>query len=239
MARTSYQRQGFLSRDHLWAKLAHKPLRARDSFSIKGKAYYSLFWRPIKVFFGFFLRPKIEIYEDLKKLKGPLIVASNHASWIDPFLIGTAFPRNAKIFPIRYACWHKYFYFPLFTPFVWLFGAFPIKKGIELKTTLSAPIKILKNKGVVGIFPEGKRRKGGRFRKGRRGAAYLSFKTKALILPVKIEGNTHITAAGFFLRRHQVKIKIGKVFSLSFGKVKKVEDFNKPSDYIMAKIREL
>lgn len=189
--------------------------------------------------FEFFLRPEVVIKENLKKLKGPLIVVSIHASWIDPFLIGAVFPRGAKIFPIRYACWWKYYYFPLFFPFVLLFGAFPIRKGFALGEALKAPLKILKKGGVVGFFPEGKRRRGGRPRKGRRGAAYLALKARAPILPIKIEGNMDMGIIKFCLREHRIRIKIGRSFRLPFQKIDKPEDLNQPSDLIMQKVREL
>lgn len=205
------------------------------------RLFYDIFWWPekMRLIFNFFLHFKIESQENLKKLKGPLIIVSNHASWIDPFLIGAVFPRDAGVFPIRYACWYRYFYFPLFTPVVWMFGAFPIRKGLGLERVLGVPIKILEKGGVVGLFPEGKMRRGGRLRKGRRGVAYLSYKTKTPILPIKIEGNLGMNIIGFFLRRYRVKVKIGKVFSLPPKKIEKTEDLNQPSDFIMERVRAL
>lgn len=203
------------------------------------KFFYNFTWLIAKPIFTFFFHFETEAQEDLKKLKGPLIVAANHAAWVDPALIGIAFSFLSKVFPIRYACWYKYFYTPRFLIFVWIFGSFPVKKGLELKETLKIPIKILKKGGVVGIFPEGKRRRAGRFRKGRKGAAYLALKTRAKILPVKIEGNTNMTAGKFLFRRYKIRVKIGKAFLLPPQKINKPEDLNKPSDLIMEKIRGL
>lgn len=203
------------------------------------KFFYNFFWWPVSLIFNFFLQLEVESQVDLKKLKGPLIIVSTHASWIDPFLIGIAFPCWAKVSPIRYACWYKYYYFPLFFPFVLISGAFHIKKRLGLDKVLAAPIKILKKRGVVGFFPEGKRRRGGRPRKGRRGAAYLSLKTKTPILPIKIEGNMDMSIIKFFLRNYQIKIKIGRAFSLPPKKIDTPQDLNQPSDFIMEKVREL
>jgi 1-acyl-sn-glycerol-3-phosphate acyltransferase len=195
----------------------------------------------MKLIFNFFMRVQIESKEDLKKLKRPLIIAANHASWTDVFLIATAFPFSAKIFPIRYACLNKIFYFPLTLPLVWLLGSFPIKRGIGLEKSLKHPIKILENKGVVGIFPEGRRQRiiDTEPSRPKRGVAYLALKTKTKILPIKIEGQAGMRFSKFFLRKYKIKIKIGQVFSLPDQKIVDPEDYNKPAAYVMEKIRNL
>ena len=60
------------------------------------KIFYNLFWLPLRIIFDFFFHFKAESKEDLRKLKGPLIIVSNHISWVDPFLIGIAFPFLSK-----------------------------------------------------------------------------------------------------------------------------------------------
>lgn len=200
--------------------------------------FYNFFWLPARLIFTFFLSLKIETKEDLRKLEGPLIVASNHICWADPFLIGASFPFLAKVFPIRYACWWKYFYFPFIFPFAWAFGSFPVRKGIGLERTLKTAVKILEKKGVVGIFPEGRRQRKGAS-KPKRGPAFLAIKTGAKILPVKIEGNTSMSFFGCLLGRYQVKIKFGKTFHLPPQKINSIENYNKPANFIMEKIREL
>ena len=99
----------------------------------------------MKLILTFFMRVQVESKEDLKKIKGPLIIAANHASWTDVFLIATAFPFNTKIFPVRYACLSKIFYFPLTLPLVWLLGSFPVEKGVGLEKSLKHPINILRH----------------------------------------------------------------------------------------------
>ena len=58
----------------------------------------------IKPLFVFFLRLEIDNQENIEKLKGPLIIVSNHLCWFDAFLVGIAMPRKAKVFPIQCAC---------------------------------------------------------------------------------------------------------------------------------------
>ena len=184
------------------------------------RIFFSLFYFPLKIIFKLFFSFKVQSKEDLKELQGPLIIVSSHASWVDPFLIGAAFPFLAKASPIHYATWWKYYYFPIFTPLVWLFGGFPIRKGIGLEKALLAASEILKQGGVVGIFPTGKRtRKWNEFYQPRakRGAAYLAIKNNIPVLPVKIEGNIGMSFKGFLRRKYKIKVKTGKrVFKRRF-----------------------
>lgn len=194
----------------------------------------------MKLILGFFFGLEIESEEDLANLKGPLIIVSNHGSWIDPFLIGVVFPFNAKVFPIHYAALYKLFYIPVLTPFLWGFGCFSIKRGIGLEFCLKSAVKILKNKGIIGMFPEGRRqRKGQGLSRPKRGAAFLSLTTGTKLLPVKIEGNISMVFSKFLLGKYKVKIKIGKTFSLAPQETNPPELLNQPADYIMEKIRQL
>jgi 1-acyl-sn-glycerol-3-phosphate acyltransferase len=203
-----------------------------------------ILWRVFAPFLKFLFRLELKTENKekdfLTNLKGPLIIAANHYSWLDPFLIGISFPPHAKVFPIQYGCLYKYYYFPLFFPFLYLLGAFPIrsKKG-GLENSLKKALMILENKGVVGIFPEGARRRKGRPKKGRRGAAFLAVKTGTPILPVKIEGALNMSPWEVLLRKRKILIKIGKPFFLPQKEIKKPEDLNEDADYIMKTIRNL
>jgi len=202
------------------------------------KLMFNLFWWPVRALLSFFLSLEVESKENLEKLKGPLIVASDHHSFLDAFLIGASFPRNAKIFPIRYGTWHKYYYFPLLFPIIRAFGAFPIFKG-NMEKALQPGVEVLKSGGTVGIFPEGKRRYLGRPPKARRGVAYLALKTNSPILPIHIEVKFGITILQFFLRRHKARVIIGEKFYLPKRKIIRREDLNEPADFVMEKIRSL
>lgn len=206
------------------------------------RLFYSLFYFPLKAIFKIFFRLEVQSQEDLKNLQGSLVIASSHASWIDPFLIGIAFPFLTKSAPIHYATWWKYYYFPLFTPLVWFFGGFPIRKGVGLDRALISGSRLLNQGGVVGIFPTGKRtRKWDESYQPRakRGAAYLAIKNKALVLPIKIEGNIGMNFRSFLKRKYRIKIKIGKAFFLPNQDLSNPENLNYPADLIMEKIINL
>jgi len=202
-----------------------------------GKISYNLLWPFSKTLFKIFLRFEVRNPQKLKNLKGPLIIAANHTSFVDPFLIGAAFPFNSRVYPIWFATAPKYYYFPLFLPFVWCLASFPIFKKIGLENSLRVPVKILEEKGVVGIFPEGKVWHRGRPRKGRRGTAYLALKTKTPILPIKVEGALNLNLKNFILRKKHVRIIVGDIINPSSRRFPK--DINKATDFITEKIRGL
>jgi len=185
---------------------------------------------------------EVQGQKDLKRLKGPLVIACSHASWIDPFLVGVALPFRSKVFPIRYATLWKYYYFPIFLPLIWILGGFPVRKGVGLNKSLIVPLKILKKGGTVGIFPTGKRTR--KWNKDfaprpKRGAAFLAIKSNVPVLPVKIEGNIGMNFKGFLMRKYRIKVKIGKMFSFPALKLQEPGELNGPANYIMDKITRL
>ena len=139
--------------------------------------------------------------------KGPLLVAANHFHFLDPLAM------------IHTAPWPIEFIGGAQTPNApstvgWLskaFGVIPTYRGTGSRETLQNAEEILKQKGVLAIFPEG-----GSWaqvlRPARPGTAFLAWRTKAQILPVGLDG-----FLGFFQRiklgqRVQVKVKFGQPF---------------------------
>lgn len=196
-------------------------------------------WIIGKTLFTFFFDFRVIGAENLKNLRGPLIVAFNHNSWLDPFLVMASVPPNSKITPIHFATWYKHYW--KFFPFTFISGAFPVKKKLGLKKSLKKGLELLKKKGVVGIAPEERRRYLGRPRKGRRGAAFLALKTNTPILPIYIEGSLGLKKPNFLflLKKRKVRIVIGKNFYLQEWKIKKTLDLNAPANFIVDKIYQL
>lgn len=206
------------------------------------KITYSITWIPWYLLFKIFLRYEI-VYKDrrVRKLRGPLIIAANHSSWLDPFLVSGIFPIFSPIFPIRFATHYRFFYYIYTALFVRLYGCFRIRKGIGLGKVLAKAVSFLEKNQVVGIFPEGRQRHFGRPRKGRRGATYLAIKTSSRILPCYIDGTLGLKLKSFLFRKRKIIVYVGYPFLLSeeFNNVNNIDQLNKATDVVIARIREL
>ncbi|MBM3153227.1 MAG: 1-acyl-sn-glycerol-3-phosphate acyltransferase [Chloroflexi bacterium] len=157
---------------------------------------------------AFALLTRIEI-NGLENLptKGPLLVVGNHFSFIDP----VAFVRMAP-WPIEFVGGAFTPHAPLWTriiPFLW--GYHKLYRGTGSRDALRAAEQVLKNGGILGIFPEA-----GNWatvlRPARPGTAYLATRTGAPILPVGLDGFSEVFPSLFKGRRARVTVNVGKPF---------------------------
>jgi len=144
--------------------------------------------------------------ENLPK-EGPLLVVGNHFSFIDP----VAFVRMAP-WEIDFLGGAVTPHAPVWTkiiPFLW--GYHKLYRGTGAKDALRSGENILKDGGILAIFPEG-----GNWatvlRPARPGTAFLTTRTSAPILPVGLHGFTEVFPSLFKGKRAKVTIKIGKPF---------------------------
>lgn len=123
----------------------------------------------------------------------PLIVASNHASNIDPPLIGGVFPTR-----LRYLAKESLFYNLFLGFFIKTLGAVPVSRedsqraGAVMKLLLG----LLQQGESILIFPEGSRSKDGKLKPLEAGVAFLSVKSGAPVLPVYIDGSSAVCPPG-------------------------------------------
>jgi 1-acyl-sn-glycerol-3-phosphate acyltransferase len=203
------------------------------------KFFFNFGWLPAQIIFKILFHYQAENKEKLKNLKPPLIIVSNHLSYFDPFLLGAAFKFNSEVYPIRYAVAPRYYYFPLFYPFIWGFGGFPVFRKIGLENSLKAPLELLKKGKVVGIFPEGKISREGKPSKPKRGAAYLAIKTGVPILPMRIMlSGEKLTFKNVLLRKVKITVLAGEAFRLP-QEIADLDKIDQATEFIMGKILSL
>ena len=158
----------------------------------------------------FFLIKEVKGGHNLPK-NGGYIVASNHSSHIDPLTIGSVIFRRKGII-INYIG-KKESLNNVFGRFIYnIYDVIPINRNSKSKMPLNKSLTILKNGGIVGIFPEGTRTHDGRINKGKTGIARLAVLSNAPVLPVAIK-NTYI-----LWPRHRRLPKIRRIIRINIGK---------------------
>jgi 1-acyl-sn-glycerol-3-phosphate acyltransferase len=115
--------------------------------------------------------------------QGPVLIASNHVSLLDPPLVGTASSR-----PVNFMAKEELFTFPL-GPIYKSLGAFPVKRGASDRQAIKTALGLLKNKQVLGIFPEGTRSRNGKLGPAEPGALTFAYKTGAAVVPTAVIGS--------------------------------------------------
>lgn len=164
-------------------------------------------------------RPAIEGAHNVPA-SGPVILASNHLSFIDSLVIPLVAPRR-----VAYLAKSEYFVGtgPLGRPRAALFralGAIPIDRGAarSAQESLDSALAVLQDGQVFGIYPEGTRSRDGRLYRGRTGVAWLAFHSGAPVVPVGLIGTEAIMPVGSrFPRVRRVTVRFGTPLALDTG----------------------
>jgi glycerol-3-phosphate dehydrogenase (NAD(P)+) len=142
---------------------------------------------------------------------GPVIFASNHRSFLDPFVIGTI-ARG----PIYYVAKKELFANRLVAWFLASLGAFPVDRGASDGEMMETAKAILARGDALVMFPEGTRVRPGALGRPKRGVGRLALETGAPVVPVAVIG-TEAVRRGWRIRPHKVRARIGR--PLTFPRV--------------------
>ena len=135
--------------------------------------------------------------------EGPVIIASNHRSFLDPFVIATMAKRpmyyvaKVELFSRRVPSW-----------ILSSLGAFPVVRGTGDADMMETAKAILERGDIVLIFPEGTRIRPGSLANPRRGVGRLALETGAPVVPCAIIG-TEAVRRGWRIRPHKVRMRAG------------------------------
>lgn len=163
------------------------------------------------MFFSIFYRVQIIGKENVPK-EGAALLCSNHVSELDMFFIGYKLKRL-----IRYMAKEELFKNPILRIIMKSLGAFPVKRGKGDIGAIKTSLKLLSEGHIVGIYPEGTRRKiaekTNKEVKIKAGVAFLAQKSQVPILPVLVHGNHKLFG--------KIKVIFGEPYSLDLDKNKK------------------
>ncbi|ACX52265.1 1-acyl-sn-glycerol-3-phosphate acyltransferase [Ammonifex degensii KC4] len=163
--------------------------------------FYWFAWLVCRLYLHIFRSFRVEGLEHFPR-EGPVIVAANHQSYLDPVALGCALPRR-----VYYMAKEELFHIPVLRTLIRWLGAFPVKREEMDRRALRTALNLLARGQVVGIFPEGTRSREGKLLPLQPGAALLALKSGAPVVPVALTGTR-----GWWGR---VRVKIGRPFYLT------------------------
>ena len=181
---------------------AHQIARDRGPLPI----VYWIVRAVLQPFFGVYFRLSRVGREHIPP-EGPVLLAANHRSFSDPFMIGLCLRRplhfvaKVELFDKRWKAW-----------LLLALGAFPVRRGDSDEDAMETARVILERGGAVGIFPEGTRTRPGPLGEPRRGVGRLALETGAPIVPVAILGTEDIRR-GWRVRPRRVTVRCGRTLT--------------------------
>lgn len=114
---------------------------------------------------------------------GPLLLAANHCSYLDPPLIALGLPRQ-----ITFLAKAELFSVPIFSQLIRWNGAFPVARGQGDMKALRQALRLLQEEKALLVFPEGTRSPDGRLQPLESGVSWLAIKSGAPVVPLYIGG---------------------------------------------------
>lgn len=146
---------------------------------------------------------KLDLRSETMIPPGPLLVAANHLSHLDPLPLIAHLDPPPEIAALS-DLWHS----PI-APFVRLYAPIPVQRERVDRTVIERVLAALANRERVIIFPEARISRSGELEPARTGIGYLALKAGVPVLPVAVSGTERALEAWRAFRRVRVRVAIG------------------------------
>jgi 1-acyl-sn-glycerol-3-phosphate acyltransferase len=203
---------------------------------------YRIGWHLFRVMYATYFRWHVFNAERVP-LQGGVILASNHASFLDPPLVGSPLHRD-----INYLARESLFRYPGVGALLRSWNSVPVDRdggGAKgLKIILN---RLLAGAGII-LFPEGTRTLDGRLQPAQSGIGLIVIKSAAPVVPVRVFGTFEAYGRNRkFPRPHRVAVKYGRPMNFEVlraeaktcDKARLKEIYQQVADEIMAAIAKL
>ena len=203
---------------------------------------YFLGWSFFRLVYATYFRWRVFNPERVP-MTGPVVFACNHASHLDPPLVGSGVRR-----PINYLSRDTLFRFPVMGWLLRKWNCVPVNRDGAGAAGLKAILDRLLAGGAIILFPEGTRTRDGRLQPARSGIGLTVIKSAAVVIPVRVFGtyeafNRHMK----FPRPRRIMVKYGRPLNFdalraeaaTCSKARLKEIYQQVADEIMAAIAKL
>jgi 1-acyl-sn-glycerol-3-phosphate acyltransferase len=170
-----------------------------------------------RVIYDIAFRGEVAGLENLPK-DGAFILASNHASHLDPPIVGSLIPHQVCFFA-RKTLWK-----PGFASW-WLntVGTIPVDRdGGSDVSAIKRVLQALKNDKVIILFPEGTRSPDGNLQSAKAGVGMLACRTRVPVVPARIFGS-------FDAFGRSGKVRLPTPVTVVYGKPISPDDYDDPT----------
>jgi 1-acyl-sn-glycerol-3-phosphate acyltransferase len=176
-------------------------------------------------------------------LGGAVILASNHASFLDPPLVGSGVRRG-----INYLARENLFRFPVMGWVLRQWQVVPVDRDGGGAAGLRAILDRLLSGGAIILFPEGTRTRDGKLQPARSGIGLTVIKSTAPVVPIRVFGTFEAYGRHWrFPRPRQVAVKYGQPMrfaqlraeAMACSKPRLKEIYQQVADEIMVAIAKL
>jgi 1-acyl-sn-glycerol-3-phosphate acyltransferase len=201
-------------------------------------ALYWTVWIVVRVFARLLFRLRVSGQDHIPRTGGVLI-AANHASYLDIPILGCALPRRASFIGRM----------DLFSGIVGsilrYMGWIPIRRGQVDRKAFDEALRRLRAGQVVVIYPEGTRSQDGRLQPAKPGVGMMAAAAGCPVVPALLEGTYNaLPPDAKWIRLRPIRVAFGKAMDFSAVPKTESEDRNKVvyqqmSQDIMDRIAEL
>ena len=164
--------------------------------------------------------------------KGPAVLASNHLSYLDPIVLGLTTPRR-----MNFIAKEELFGNSLFRALITQLGAFPLKRERFDRARYKRALTVLREGGILTLFPEGTRAQHGKPGSLRRGAVRIALRADVPLIPILIAGTDSILPRGKkTIRFGKIRVQVGK--PLVVTKLDKTQNLRRETDELLGSLKK-
>lgn len=191
----------------------------------------------LTVFFKLYNRFEVIGLQNVPR-EGGVLLAANHASFLDPPALGCAVPHRY----VRYMARDTLFANRLFGAFLRKIAAVPISREKGDVAALKKAISLLKSGECLGLFPEGTRTRDGKLQPPKPGIGFLVAKAGVPVVPAYIDGTFQALSRNHkWIRPAKIRVLFGPpILPTEWESVPDARDkYEQIGELVMDRIRRL